>query len=305
MQGCGAYPFLLSDAYSHFVLAPSANPYAYRWIPVATPIRDSRAGIGFISYVDSPRSIARQVGAAIHPGNNPEDERVRIEPGVHHVSISPLELAVPASEVNDSLPTRVKSEGNTASMLKGRITLALTNSRQRVFDFDIGAGVEFNVWAQSVQKIEVLIPDPEFPPVVDGLIPEDMQLATVLTTAVFRCQLPVARMPLTYSIALTLVAEPAIVPVVAAARDVAIYTDESDVEAGGVIVEFLYVFGGIPEVVYGPIAEPVAVLGTLVLPADATHIPATLIPGQTNAFRITRTLGSDETVVNVVQVLNV
>lgn len=304
-------PCPLQNAFKYLVYAPSANPFAYRWIPAMERAFDL---IGQVSYVDAPRSIMGSTGAQIHPGDNMTTvDQSATSCGIwHHISISvPGEVATPVGQEQPQAP-EVQSTGNFSSMLKARIVLDLGNARQRTFDFDIGAGVEFDVKAYWVNEIKVLIPDPNDPPpsLPDVIVEDPHQLATVLTTAVYAASVPQGyKMPLTYSQLFLLApgdAAEVFMPVMPDAREVAFYTSESQVAAGGALLEFIYLFENLREPVFNTFAPSDFVrVGSVVLPAGASNTDRVLIPGQANAMRITRTFGSDNTAVNVVQVLNV
>jgi hypothetical protein len=158
----------MPSGFDYLIVSPSANPFLLRWGLPTQNMRGGVAGSGF-KMVTAPRSNTPMHGGhSIHPG----DQTANPGPvGVwHHISIEPKELLVPlGTSIDDVIDaTVVESRGNRASILKARIKLSMGNARTRDFDFDIGAGVEFDVRCQAVLGIDALVPDPTGP----GGIPE-------------------------------------------------------------------------------------------------------------------------------------
>lgn len=299
------------DAMKVIVRSPIASPYAYRWILA----NDRRLALGdSVDFVAEPQTIAQTLnGAQIATGT---DHVTANQPygKVHHVSIAvDGELLDPiGSEIRQ--PPEVSALGNRSSLLKARITLGMGNARIRKFDFDIGAGVEFDVKAYKIKNIEVLIPDPRVPILnAELLVPPpsqpEGQLSTLLTTTTYFTTIATGQHnPLTYTVPLILAGEeqaswmvPRVADSVAVTGGVNAFDDAA---SGGVIVDFIYVTGGLREVVFGPPFPNFSILDQVALPAGSSRLPHTLIPGNANAFLVRRTFETASTLVNVVQVLN-
>lgn len=300
---------LSPDAYKWWLTLPLVSPYAFRWIPANDPRVQPASGDLFFVKEASPSATSGN-GAIIHFGDQRLGQNTPFGKW-HHVSITVNgELAVPVADAPPE-PPEIQSTGNFASLLKARITLGMGAARVREFEFDIGAGVEFDVAAYSVNKIELLVPDPrvvipgEPPPVGDD--PGPLQLGTVLTpTVYFTTQSGRQHNPLTYTVPVVLsAAAPGwIIPRVRDSVFISAGTDEFQDLAGGAFLDFLYVPGGLREATFGPF-PPFFVLDTIALPAGSTRFPQTIIPGNANAFAVRRAFESADTVINVVQILNV
>jgi hypothetical protein len=304
-MGCNP---LSPDAQKVLVRVPLVNPGAFRWILANDP-RDEIADE--VSFLHAPTTTRGGNGALIHSGT----ERLAQNPPLgkyHYVSIEvDGEIAYDIGEapVFEPLlqPPVVQSTGNRSSLLKARITLDMGTGKQRKFDFDIGAGVEFSVAAYAISKIEVLIPDPRVSIPAEPSPEGDtgpFQLATVLTTtAYFTQQSARQKNPLTYTVpaALNVNLTEFFVPRVA---------DSVAIEAGAfegtsIVVDFLYVPPGFREASYTAPAS-YYVLDSAQPPTATSRIPRTLIPGNANAMRVRRTGGpAGSQVVNLIQVLNV
>ena len=303
---------LTPDARKVIVRSPLVtSPYTFRWI---RPNEQAEGNIGTVDYVKVPGPQAQRLnGAVIHDGT----PRIGQNPPMgkwHHVSIAVNgELLIDAELPPPNSPDVVAPAGNLSSLLKARIRLAMGTGRERTFDFDIGAGVEFDVACYAVNLLEVLIPDPtlEVPnaPIAQGSPPAAFQLASVITpTIYFTPQLPEGfRQPLTYTVPTVLSADPNdnfFIPRVAGAIEIEVGVNDTQAAVDGLIVDFLYV----PPVV--PVATFVApasffLLDSVGLAASSRRIPRILIPDTANAFRLRRTFADDDTIVNFIQVLNV
>ena len=297
---------LSPDAMKYIVRVPLVSAYAFEWIKANNP----RDGIGdSVDFVKSLTTNRRNNGAIIHEGN----ERVAQNSPYgkwHHVSIEvDGELMLDAAAALPE-PPQIQSLGNLSSILKARITLDLGNARVRTFDFDIGAGVEFEVAAYNVQEIEVLIPDPRvnipFEPPVGGSDPGPQQLATVLTSTVyFTTYSGRQHNPLVYTTPVVLTVNDAVwfVPRVSDSIELSGGVDDIAVAAGDVIVDFIYVPRQLRAVT--PTAPPAFfILDQIALEAGSSRFPRVLIPGNANAFRVRRAFGTPSTTVNLIQVLN-
>lgn len=300
---------LSPDAYVYLVRLPLASPYATEWIVA----NDPRLGLGDdVVYVDQPGTPKLSGnGGVIHFG----DQGLAQNPPMgkfHYVSLAVGgELMLPVDEAPPNAAT-VRSAGGRSSILKCRATLGLGNARVDAFDFDIGAGTEFTIAAYAINKLEVLVPDPRvdipdaLPPVGDD--PGPLQLATVLTATVYQTQQsPIGQhSPLTYGVPVILSANntQAFVPRVPKSQQITAIVDEIDAAAAGVTVEFIAVPGGLLATSY--VAPPTYfVVGQATLRPSESVIPQTMIPPTANAYRVTRTFGTDETLVNLIQILNV
>ncbi len=302
---------LTPDARKVIVRSPLVtSPYTFRWI---RPNEQTEGSIGSVDYVKVPGPQANRLnGATIHDGT----ERIAQNPPMgkwHHISISvDGEIMIDAELPPPNPPQVVAPAGNLSSLLKARITLAMGTGRMRTFDFDIGAGVEFAVACYAVNVLEVLIPDPTLSvpnaPAAQGSPPVAFQLASVITpTIYFTVVGHKERHPLTYTVPTVLSADPNdefFIPRVADSIEIEVGVDETQAGADGLIVDFLYVNPVLPVATYTPPAS-FFVLDSVGLAGSSRRIPRTLIPGNANAFRLRRTFATDETVVGLIQVLNV
>jgi hypothetical protein len=315
---CNTGPYfcdpLNPDAYKVIVRVPIVSPYAFQWILA----NDRRLMLGdSVDYVSTPQTIKQTLnGAQISLGNDHVNANQPYGK-VQHVSIAvDGELADPiGSPLRE--PPEVGAIGSRSSLLKARITLGMGTARRRWFDFDIGAGVEFDVKAYKIKNIEVLIPDPrvEIPTLADAPQPTppataftEGQLSTVLTTTTyFTTHSTGQHNPLTYTTPIILngAFSEAFVPRVADSVEVTGASSDDGLGAGlGLFYDFLYVPDGIRLATYT--APPsYAVLDSMRLPTGFTTFPRQLIPGNANAFRVRRTPGSPNFMTNLIQVLNV
>lgn len=289
----------MPSAFDVVVVAPLANPFLLTWRPPG-PRRNQPVVVGSgYSQVKSPTSMPMQTGYSMHSGDQtPNPQPVGVW---HHVSISARETLHPVGTTIEGLNLiGLPDIGIPSSMLKARIRLALGNGRERSFDFDVGAGVEFKVRAYGVYGIDALVPDPEG----GGAIPEDVEanpraLATFLTTAVY-CGVSNSheKNPLTYSQAFELEDNSAFMPVVAGARQVQVFSDQE----GPITIEFLYAFGNPLSPSY-TIPTDSAIISYFQIPAGETNSPIVFIPGNANAIAVRTAPGT--TRLNIVQILNV
>ncbi|MCH9637717.1 MAG: hypothetical protein K0U16_07220 [Gammaproteobacteria bacterium] len=312
---------LTPDSQKYIVKSPLASPGAFRWIRPNVrdePTAASPNGIGDVNFVNRPAlQLKRLSGAVIHTGT----DNLKQNPPFgkwNHISIEVNGELMPDAEEDAPTASEVQSRGNLASILKGRITLGMGTARERTFDFDIGAGVEFDVAAYHVQRIEALIPDPQegasFDPpyLVDG-IPEAapaLQLATVLTTTCyFTCGSGRQHNPLTYTVPVLMDANNPqyLIPRQRDSVRITGGVDEFTAAAGGAVIDFIYVPSQLSQVIRGAAATfpPFFVLDQVALPISSTRFPEVVIPNNCNAFRISRTFAGDDTLANIVQVLNV
>ena len=284
------------------------SPYTFRWI---RPNERTEGDLGTVDYVKTPGTVTQRLnGATIHDGTN----RVGQNPPLgkwHHVSIAVNgEIMIDAELPRPEAPAVVAPAGNLSSLLKARIRLAMGTSRERTFDFDIGAGVEFDVACYAVQVLEVLIPDPNLvvagAPVAQGSPPAAFQLASVLTPTIYFTSLRPEgfRQPLTYTVPTVIPgAADFFIPRVAGAIQIEVGVDDILAAVDGLVVDFLYVPPVLPVATF---TAPTSffLLDSVGLAASSRRIPRILIPDTANAFRLRRT-GGDETIVNFIQVLNV
>ena len=300
---------LSPDAYKWICYLPIFSVYAYQWIPANQPTIPESGDLLFVKEA-SPSNTSGN-GAIIHFGTQWIGQNA-VMGKWQHVSIHVNgELALPVGSPEPP-PHVVQSTGNRSSALKARITLGMGAARIREFEFDIGAGVEFDVACLAINKLELLVPDmrvdiPVEPPPV-GEDPGPLQLATVLTPAIYFTTISGRQHnPLTYTVPVVMSADAPswLIPRVRDSVAITGGTDEAGLLAGGIIVDFVYVPGGVQQTTSGPPFPPFFVLDQVALPPGSTRIPQTLIPGNANAFIIRRTFETDDNVVNLVQVLNV
>ncbi len=300
----------LPSAFDILVVAPVANPFLLEWVPPGErrqgPIV---AGSGYHDVVHPRLGTSQLRGYSLHPGdqtNNPQPVGTW-----HHVSIEPREsyppLGTTLAQPGGIDASAVESLGNAASILKARIKLAMGNSRTRSFDFDIGAGVEFDVRCYAVLGIDVLIPNPNGP----GGVPEDLApyltaLATIFTTTVY-CSASNShhRHPLTYTQSFTLAGEftdVAAMPVMPAAREAQLLLESAAVAAGAELIFGFTPTNPIDPTVIAPVF-PYVEVGSVAVPAGGSVTPLTLIPGDANVLVIRGVAGA--ALATIVQALNV
>lgn len=306
---------LSPDATKYIVRSPLASPGAFRWILPNQP--RSANPIGGVDYVASSMPTRRANGAIIHDGSQGVAQN-GLYGKWHHVSIEvDGELMIDAALPPPDPPAVQDAKGNQSSLLKARIRLGMGNSRVREFDFDIGAGVEFDVACYSVLSIEVLIPDPEEggsfdPPFTDEsgvpITAPALQLATVLSPTVYYTTYSGRQHnPLTYTTPTLLDATNPVWLIPRVSESVAITGGINAIAAAGstVLVDFVYVPSLLSEVLPGSTGfPPFFILDTVAVPTGSSRIPQSLIPGNANAFLVRRTIETTSTLVNVVQVLN-
>jgi hypothetical protein len=299
--GAGCAPVLLPPSYRYIVRSLSASVWSTLWVPAA-----QRNGViegpGII-FSAGTRSLERQQGAEIHPGNTAIGQYAA---GVwHHVSIAVDGELRTENGVSPDAAT-IDSTGWRASILKARITLMMGNSRQRSFDFDIGAGVEFDIKAQAVQSIEVLVPDPA------GIVtqPDDVtrQVNTILMSTVY-CEPSAGRHArLTYSqpFWITGAFTEWWMPVMPNASEVMLQVEDAAAAAVIARAELVDVSSGaLINPTYGPppTVSSYSVLGGVAVPPNSSSSPRVPL-GQANAIRVV-VAAPAPSVVNVVQILDV
>ncbi len=298
---------LTPDAQKALVEVPEVNPFAFQWI-LANNRRDDDVGSN-VTFVKAPRSLHQGLnGAVIHMGT----ERLAQNPPLgkwHHVSMDVAGELMTDAGATPPATSDVQSIGNRSSLLKARITLDMGTGRQRDFDFDIGAGVEFDVACYAVSKIEVLIPDPRVaiptdPPFQPTL--PTQQLSTVLTSTIYFLLYGThQRAPVTYTVPAIITGAPGdmFIPRQPDAVALSFCVDSVAVLAGDFTVDFIYVAGGLPQATY---VAPGAftVVSQVSTPAGFSCVPQTLIPGNANAFRVRRFDGALSPRLSIIQVLN-
>lgn len=281
------------------IIAPNANPFALGWVPAGSNVNGVK--IGETRQVNG-RNITSIGSGSLHVGDS---DGADLRPSWHHVMMEPRgevffdpDAEIPTSDESVSL-------GNTATLLKARIEIAIGNGRRQSVDFDILAGVDFSLAALHVLKIEALVPDPSSIPEVPPDVPT-RSIATVVSTGVYRGLPPRgSRQTLTYSQVFFLVGElQAFMPVVPAAREVEIFCDQPAVANNSLVVDFLYMLGN-------PIATTVSatppftdfyMVGSVNVPINARNTARVTIPGQANVIHVTAS-GLTSPIVNIVQSL--
>lgn len=291
----------LPSAFDYLVLAPSANPFLLRWAPPGTRQGQSPViGSGY-DQVRAPRTVEMRGGYSMHPGDQTENPQ---PVGTwHHVSIEPREAMLPpGTSIVGIDASAVESRGNRASMLKSRIKIAMGNGRTRDFDFDVGAGVEFDVRAYAVLGIDALVPDPDG----GGLTPEEVSsnpfaLGTIFTTACY-CASSNSheKNPLTYTQSFLVGETGLTMPVMPIAREVYFLID--NVDAAPLTLDFIYGFTNPILPANATPTFPFVELGSVTIPAGSTTSPTVMIPGDANAMVLSAPGG--QAIVTIVQILN-
>jgi len=289
----------LPSAFDYLVVAPLANPFLLRWAPPGDRLGQSPvAGSGYAQVV-APRTMPMRGGWSMHPGDQTENSQ---PVGTwHHVSIEPREAMLPVGTTIEGVDaSAIESRGNRASMLKARIKLSMGNTRTRDFDFDVGAGVEFDVRCYAVLGIDALVPDPAG----GGLTPEDVTanpfaLGTIFTTAVY-CASSNSheKNPLTYTQSFLVGETGLTMPVMPAAREVIVMSDT----VGPLEIDMVYAFTNPILPANETPAFGFVTIATLTIPAGSTTSPIIPIPGNVNAFVVNPLEGSAQ--ITIVQILN-
>lgn len=169
--------FVASPEAQESLVIALANPFATRWIP-ASLVFDMNFGN------DNPRP-----GGVIHGGNSPQSNRV-VDTHWYQITVQAREFSWdPAVQTFtlDELKQLVETpgQGTPSSLLKIRLELAMTYSKKRFIDLDIGAGVCTFIAAKYINSVTVLVPDPTSIPA--GL-PEGFPVtANVATKIITRC----------------------------------------------------------------------------------------------------------------------
>ncbi len=282
------------------IIAPVANPFALRWVPAGSMVGGTK--IGETRPVTGQQDVVHIGDGSLHPGDS---NAADLRPAWHHVTIDqigevffdPTTQDVPSADVSQSL-------GNTATLLKARVTIAVGNARKQVFDFDILAGVDFSLAGLHVLSVEALVPDPtsiiSSPPDVPVL-----SLATTVCTGVYCGLAPRGtRLPQTYSQVFYLSEElMAFMPVVPGAREVEIFSDMPAAAANSILADFLYVLENPLEAQASNTYAPAAfVVGSVNVPVGSYSSARVAIPGNANMIRVT-TSGLTNPTINIVQFL--
>lgn len=289
---------------------PLVSPYAFQWIPVNDPSIPESGSLERATQIANQPRICNT--SEIHEGDVGFAQNVPMGKW-HHISIEvDGELAFPADDLAPIDACNVPVFGMRSSMLKARVKLRMAAGCTRFFDFDIDAGVEFDVAAYSVDGITLLIPDPrveipnELPPV--GVDPGPLQLVSKFTSTVyFTPKDPQGYAePLTYTVPFVLgVGQEMFVPRTADAQFVRAVVDGSFGGLGSIAVDFIHVPGELQQATY--VAPPTFFpgLGTLTIGPAETVSEQPQIPGMVNAFRIRRTDEAPLIAGSLIQILNV
>lgn len=297
--GACSFPLsAISEAYEYMVVG-AANPYLTRWVPPHTIVGGSPAGEIFP--LGHTRPLPDSSSDTIHPG----DASIH-GPGPvpwHHVSIAVTHDVIYPTAAPVDAPEQ--KPGNDATLLKARITLAMGNNLIRRFDFDIGAGVEFDVRCRAVMSIEALVPDPTAVPdfVPPELVDASFQFATSLVTCVSCGATPQGyRTPLRYSQVFFMQGEdPVVMPIVSEAAEVLLLTNASNVAAGSVVGQFAYIYDSPIPIMFSP-PTTFSPMGSLTSAPGETQVKGD-IPYNANAILIGHAAAPAR--LNVIQFLDV
>lgn len=295
----------ISEAYEYLVQS-YANPFALRWVPALTRIGGEQAG----TLTPLGRTIPAQAAtSAIHPG----DGGLRSSPAGpwHHISIAVVgEVIFPTGAPPPSVDTVAQSSAaNRSTSLKARITLSMGTSRTRVFDIDIGAGVELDVRCRAVVSIEVLVPDPTSIPISPEPLGEGglgFRNACALVTTVTCGVAPQGyRNPVTYTQSFLILGTDgsnALMPRMRDAIEIEIF-GSSIGDFAGAQGQFVYVPSSPIDPVYDFMETP-AEIGIINSDLGGGSTGRHVIPGSANAILLANATGGNATV-TAVQILNV
>lgn len=300
------------------ILAERVSPFALNWVPAGSFLPGTQTKVGQTRPVNGQTDVVHIGDGSLHPGDQPNLPATagrHTRGSWHQIVMEPIGevfFDVPDGEVfpGSSPPTSDEglSNGNTATILKARATLMMGNARKQTIDFDILAGVDFSLACFHLIDILALVPDPSsVPDSIPPDLPASRSIATVISTAIY-CGLPPrgSRQTLSYSQLFFLGQENvAEMPVVPAAREVEIFTDQPAVAANSIVVDFLYAL-------HNPlVAQSTNTMSTDVIPLGGVNVPIgsrsslrVTIPGQTNLIRVTQS-GLPNLTVNIVQLLKI
>lgn len=312
--------FLARDARKARVVSGAAVPSIFRWVQPNVPLPTSppTPGIGSVDWVSGTigNQIQRLNGAVIHDGTTRLIAREALAGRWQHVSVSVNgELWTPLAD-EPLTASRIQQAGQLASALKMRMQIAMGDARPRAIECDVGAGFQADICCYGFNSIEVLVPDPSedarpdpAPSPVGDTLP-DLKIESVITVAAY-CTAGVPqgfRQPLIWSCPVYLDGNQTefFVPRQRGAIEIEAVTMDQQAAADGLLVEFLSVPGAdlLPFATYT--APPsYFVVGAIGVPGGQHRIPRTLIPADANAFRVTESVGDDDTIANLIQVLEV
>ncbi len=312
--GCTMPLAALSEAYEYLVIG-RADPFALRWIPVLDFVTDPVTGLqqeaGEIFPLGRTTPIPG-VGSAIHPGDG--GARTADVHHWHHISIGVKGEAIfPIGSEPPNIDRVAESHGNKSTLLKARVILAMGNSRTRSFDIDIGAGVEIDVKCRAIVGIIALVPDPtSIPPnEPDELETTPREFASAVVVTCSTCEAPKNHRicaKYTQSFFIDPTALPAqstaVMPIMPDAQEIELYVDDVVAGAGSVAGQFIY---GLENPIVASYTPPVASIpiGLLQSLPFQAHVPTATIPGDANAILLQRGASTDDSVITVVQILNV
>lgn len=311
--GCNMPLSRISEAYEVLVIG-IANPFALNWVPPNMIIGGTPAGEVFPLGRTIPLP---NLSSVIHPGNG--GATTIDNSHWHHISIGvDGEFIFPFDAQPDNVDRIAQSNGNRSTLLKARVTLAMGNSRTRFFDIDIGAGVEIDVKCRAVAAVEALVPDPTSIPTIvpEGFEapPGGSQFAVAVTTTVTTCSAPkVHRACAKYSQAFFIdpTATPTqangLMPIFPDAQEIQLFASDVIAAAGSVTGQFFYLLDQlVPSyITMAPPPPPAAPMGDIVSAAGQANTIVDMIPGNANAIVVSRGAATDNTTINVVQILNV
>lgn len=312
--GCNMPLSALSEAYEYLVIG-RADPFALRWIPVLDFITDPITGLQV--QVGEIFPLGRTtptpgVASAIHPGDG--GARTADVHHWHHISIGVKGEAIyPVEDPPANIDREAESHGNRSTLLKARVILMMGNSRTRQFDIDVGSGVEIDVKCRAVVGVIALVPDPtSIPPGEPSDLTDPIrEFAVALVATVSTCEAAKShrvQAKYTQSFFIDPTATPpqttAVMPIMPDAQEIEIYSDDVIAGAGSVVGQFIYGLENRIDASYTPPTASVP-LGLLQsLPAQG-HVPVATIPGDANAILLTRGAADDNSIITVVQILNV
>jgi hypothetical protein len=294
------------DAFEYQVVGPFANPFALNWVEIP-----QLAGAQILTA--TPGQLPTR-GQGLHPGDSTSNPEA-LHGLFHHISIEPLGEVFFVRGTPVPPASLVVGSGNAATTTKARVHLLMGNARERSFDLDIGAGVEFAVKADRVLDVVPLVPDDSG----TGALSADSFTAVILTT-IYCGQYPTPccmrqRYTQVFDFSVRAV-NSAVMPVMPAARDAELLVDTATLGPGQATMQFIYAFA--PEVdattdpatftqppitaAYGTPTYPFVVIGSATIVQGESSTAIVPIPNGANAIIVSNSSGG---IASLVQYLNV
>jgi hypothetical protein len=293
------------DAFEFQVVGPFANPFALNWLEIP-----QLAGAQILTA--TPGQLPTR-GQGLHPGDSTSNPEA-LHGLFHHISIEPLGEVFFLRGTPVPPASLVVGSGNAATTTKARVHLLMGNARERSFDLDIGAGVEFAVKADRVLDVVPLVPDDT----TGGRTVSVDSFTAVIVTTIYCSQYPTPccmRQRYTQVFDFSSV-NTAVMPVMPAARDAELLVDAATVGPGQATIQFIYMIA--PEVdattdpptftqppitaSYGAPASPFVVIGSATILQGESNTAIVPIPNGANAIIVSNSGGG---FASLVQYLNV